>query len=120
MDKLPTNPSESVKKLNPHLFSGSPVRAMETGQCERSQVRPLVNRVQKRQKGKGSVEIVVGLITARRRELDDDGNVAALKPLRDAIAETLGLDDADSRIRFEYGQIESRAKQGVIVKIEML
>ena len=64
--------------------------------------------------------IVVSLISCRRRELDDDGNVAALKPLRDAIAESLGLDDADKRIRFEYGQLETRTEQGVIVKISRL
>ena len=87
---------------------------------QQAALRPLDKGIQKRQKGKGSVAIVVSLISCRRRELDDDGNVAALKPLRDAIAESLGLDDADKRIRFEYGQLETRTEQGVIVKISRL
>ena len=87
---------------------------------QQAALRPLDKGIQKRQKGKGSVAIVVSLLTCRRRELDDDGNVAALKPLRDAIAESLGLDDADKRIRFEYGHLETRTEQGVIVKISRL
>ena len=90
------------------------------GVSQQAPLRPLEQGVQKRQKGKGGVEVVVSLVTCRRRELDDDGNVASQKPLRDAIAASLGIDDADKRIRFEYGQSETRAKQGVIVKIEHL
>ena len=117
MSILPSNPSESFKRRNPHLYS---VCAVETGQRKQPALRPLDKGVQKRQKGKGGVEIVVTLISCRSRELDDDGNVAALKPLRDSISETLGIDDGDKRIRFEYGQCETRGEQGVIVKIERL
>lgn len=95
------------------------IRSMAPRQPEQIKVRPLDQGVQKRQTRKGSVAIIVTLITCRRRECDDDGNVAALKPLRDAIAEGLGLDDGDKRIRWEYGQIETRGKCGVIVNIQM-
>lgn len=104
------NPDGSWSKHNS-------VRAVEARQCKQPPVSPLDRGVQKRQKGKGSVEIIATLVSCRSRELDDDGNVAALKPLRDAIAETLGLDDADKRIRFEYGQVESKSEPGVLVKI---
>ena len=87
---------------------------------QQAALRPLDKGIQKRQKGKGSVAIVVSLITFRTRELDDDGNVAALKPLRDAIAASLGLDDADKRLRFEYSQCETRGWEGVIVKVERI
>lgn len=106
------NASESTIRAN------LDVRPVETRQRERSSLRPLDKGIQKRQKGKGSVAVVVTLVTCRSRELDDDGNVAALKPLRDAIAESLRLDDADKRIRFEYSQCETRAENGVIVKIQ--
>lgn len=96
------------------------VRPLASRLGQQAPVCPLDKGIQKRQKGKGGVEIVVSLIACRRRELDDDGNVAAAKPLRDAISETLGLDDGDKRIRFEYGQIETRSSFGVIVKIELL
>lgn len=118
MSILPKNPSESFKRLNPHLYPA--VGAMVAGQPKQPQVSALEQLIQKRQKGKGSVEVVVTLIACRRRELDDDGNVASQKPLRDAIAGSLGIDDADRRIRFEYGQCETRAGKGVIVKIEKL
>jgi hypothetical protein len=81
---------------------------------------PLVRRVQKCQKGRGGLEILVTLIACRRRFHDDDSNVIEFKALRDAIAESLGLDDADRRIRFEYGQTETRGRQGVIIRIEMV
>lgn len=68
----------------------------------------------------GGAHVVVTLIANRRRILDDDNNVASFKPLRDAIAEAIGIDDGDRRIRFECGQIETRGRQGVIVKIEHL
>jgi hypothetical protein len=110
------NATESTIRRN----LDTPVCAVASSGGKQAALRPLDKGIQKRQKGKGSVVVVVTLITCRRRELDDDGNVAALKPLRDAIASTIGLDDADKRIRFEYGQIESRSKEGVIVKIELL
>lgn len=38
--------------------------------------------------------------------LDDDNLRAALKSVRDGIADAAGLDDADPRLRFEYGPQE--------------
>jgi hypothetical protein len=116
---------EQILRIWPHA-SESTIRrnldvcAMDPNLGQQTAIRALDKGIQKRQKGKGSVEIVVSLITCRRRELDDDGNVAALKPLRDAIAESLLLDDADKRIRFQYSQIETRTIQGVIVMIEKI
>lgn len=94
--------------------------AMETVKQERSERPPLDNPRAQRKKGKGIVACVVTLIAVRRRESDDDNNIASLKPLRDAIADTLGIDDGDGRLRWEYGQTESRGAEGVIVKIELL
>ena len=41
-----------------------------------------------------------------------------MKPLRDAIAAELGMDDADPRIRWQYGQTETRGAEGVLVMVE--
>ena len=60
----------------------------------------------------------VSLIVCSRRELDDDNLRGSLKPLRDAIADTLGIDDGDKRIRFEYGWHETKGEEGVMVKVE--
>lgn len=118
VNQIPQNVTESVRRRNPHLYP--PLGGLAPGQPQQSQVSPLERLIQKRQKGKGGVEVVVTLIACRRRELDDDGNVASQKPLRDAIAASLGIDDGDKRIRFEYAQSETRAETGVIVKIEIL
>ena len=95
-----------------------PVGAVDPSVSQQAPLRPLEQGVQKRSKGKGSVEVVVSLVGFRKKELDDDGFIYACKPLRDAIAASLGLDDGDRRIRWEYGQAETRGEQGVIVKIQ--
>lgn len=50
--------------------------------------------------------------------MDSDNLAGGLKYLRDAIAESLGLDDADRFIVWEYHQVETRGAEGVAVKIE--
>lgn len=65
---------------------------------------------------KESVAIRVVLVIASKRRLDDDNLQGACKFLRDGIAETLGTDDGDPRLTWEYHQIQSR-DEGVIVKI---
>ena len=80
----------------------------------------LVGARAQRKKGKGIVEVVVTLIAVRKVEADDDNNSHSLKPARDIIAAELGLDDGDGRIRWEYGQCETRGQEGLIVKIEKI
>ena len=83
-------------------------------------VRPRSLDCQKprREKRKGRVAVVVSIIAFRAREIDEDNLIAGLKWLKDSIAATLGLDDGDRRIRWEFGQCETRGEQGVIVKIQ--
>ena len=64
--------------------------------------------------------VVVSLIGLRRRPLDDDNFVGACKHLRDAIAASLGIDDGDKRIRFQYGQFPTQGREGVLVHIEVI
>lgn len=97
-----------------------PVGSVEAGQSKPAPLRPLDIAKPQREKRKGRVGIIITLISCIGREFDDDGNVAALKPLRDAIADSLGIDDGDKRLRWEYGQAESRGQLGVVVKIERL
>lgn len=117
MKEIPQNVTESVRKRNPHLYDLGAVVASQP-QC--SPRLALDSAKPKRQRGKGCVEVVVTIIACCFREADDDNNMASLKGIRDGIAETLGIDDGDRRIRFEYGQIETRAERGLIVKIELL
>jgi len=63
--------------------------------------------------------VVVTMLSCRRRLLDDDNLAAGFKPLRDAIAQTLGIDDSDPRVRWEPRQIESKREE-TIVRIAMI
>ncbi len=111
--------SQSTKRLNPSIF-GPVVGAVVANRPERNPVQALDGRGKERRQRKGCVVVRVVLITCRRRELDDDSATYALKPLRDAIAASLGLDDADARIEWNYGQQTTKGEQGVIVRIEVV
>jgi hypothetical protein len=62
----------------------------------------------------------VSFVVFRKRELDRDNLVGGLKHLRDAVAASLGLDDADHLIAWEYAQIETKGRTGVVVRIESI
>lgn len=84
-------------------------------------VRALVPKAPRPKRGKGSVVVVVTLIRIGARELDDDNLRTGAKPLRDSIATSLGVDDADPRVKWEYGQvITTNGHAGTIVKVERI
>jgi hypothetical protein len=60
------------------------------------------------------------MVAYRKRLLDDDNLVGSLKPIRDAVAKWLGVDDGDKRVRWECGQVETHGATGVSVKVEVL
>lgn len=72
-----------------------------------------------KQSGKNGVEYLVSIIGFRHRILDSDNFTSGAKPLRDAISETIGIDDGSERIRFEYDQVHTTGEEGVLVKIEL-
>ena len=110
MNPLFPHASESFKQLNPHLMGGLPsAKPQPDGQ------RPAAPADAPQAGSAGRV--VVCLVGHRRRLLDDDNFVGACKHLRDAIAASLGLDDGDPRLRWEYGQHETRGAEGVAVTI---
>lgn len=119
MAKLPTNVSDAVKRLNPSLYGGA-VGQVEARPAKPTAVQALDSGKRQRKESKGRVAVVVTLVSCRRRIGDDDSIAASLKPLRDGIADSLGLDDGDARIRFEYAQCRTDGEQGVMVKIEMV
>lgn len=62
---------------------------------------------------------VVTLIRVAPRKLDDDNLASGFKALRDGIADRLGVDDADPRVTWKYGQVRGKAKEyAARVKIE--
>lgn len=72
-------------------------------------------------KGPEAVCVRVTIISCRRRLLDAHDNLPyAHKSIVDAVAESLGMDDRDARIKWEYGQVVTSGDTGTIVKMEML
>jgi len=61
-------------------------------------------------------DLIVQLTRLTARELDDDNLQGALKHVRDGVADTLGIDDRNPRVTWEYAQ--ERAK-GYAVRIEI-
>lgn len=57
-----------------------------------------------------SFPVVVTLTRVAPRPLDDDNLRGALKAVRDGIADALGVDDRDERVRWRYRQIRGAAK----------
>lgn len=94
--------------------------------------RPLERTVQAKQRSQGRVvgghkprmlecgskdQIAVTLIAVRQKRLDDDNLAGGFKALRDAIAESLGIDDGDERIEWIYRQQVGPKPHGTIVMI---
>ncbi len=60
----------------------------------------------------------VSLVAFRRNLLDRDAVSFQFKPLTDAVAATLGVDDDDPRVEWEWGQVKTDGEEGVVVKVE--
>jgi len=66
----------------------------------------------------GRRKIIVRLTRIGPRRLDSDNLAAALKHVRDGVADALGLDDGDERLRWLYAQRNGRPGEfAVLVEI---
>jgi len=82
---------------------------------------PALEQGKKAQRGrKARVVICVKIISIRKREADLDNIVAGAKPLRDAIAKSLGVDDGHKRIRWEYDTVVTTGATGTQILISKL
>src|SRR5438132_7023200 len=119
LDEL-KNVSESVKRLNPDLFMDRlrvPVRKRGSSSAlERESSRAKAGR-----KGMARDQRVlrISIIGIRRRTLDADNFAGACKQLRDCIASSFNLDDAEKIIDWQYAQQQTRGREGIIVVIEL-
>lgn len=64
------------------------------------------------------VALLITLIRVGKAKLDDDNLASSFKGLRDAVAKSIGVDDANPRLKWIYGQVETRGRVGSIVTIE--
>lgn len=116
--QLLTKGSKSFKLLNPLVGLQNPERQQAD--------RPALVKEDTREKQSanessgGSLKFSVIIISMRHRLLDGDNLQTGAKYLRDAIAELIGLDDADKFIRWEYHQLVSVDKEGTIVIVDKL
>jgi hypothetical protein len=117
MKHVPQQVSESVRRLNPHLY---PLGKMEARKPKPSAAPALERRVSRSKTSKRGVGLAVSFCAHRKVLLDDDNNVASIKPLRDAVSAHLGVDDGDPSIRFQYTQIATCGTEGVSVTIERI
>lgn len=119
-------PADELKRIFPGISpdvlarSAAPVASVESPKREPGAAKALERKPPRRAKGKGRTHLVVSLISCRRGILDGDNCVAGYKPLRDAIAQRLGVDDGDPVVRWQYGQCETSGEIGTIVVIERL
>lgn len=95
------------------------VGAVEADRAEPVPVRALERGLQKQPRGKAALVGRVCVVAFRQRLLDPDAVSYSFKGLTDAIAASLGIDDADPRIEWSWHQIQHRT-EGCSVLIEKL
>jgi len=82
---------------------------------------PALDRSKKaHRRSKRGVVICVKIISVRRRPTDLDNCIAGAKGLRDSIAKSIGLDDNDPQLRWEYDTIITTGATGTQVLISKL
>jgi hypothetical protein len=96
------------------------VGGMEANRTKPASLPALERRKPKRPGGPARVAVRITLVALRHRLLDRDAIAASMKPLTDAIAATLGIDDDDPRADWEWQQAKTNGAEGVMVKIERL
>lgn len=123
LDDLKTRISDATRRLNPGVFGPGAVDRLAAE--KHGQSSGTLDRRQKAKRGRKDSphtgdRFCITLTAHLANRMDDDNLAHACKPLRDAIADNLGIDDGDPRLRWEYGQLETRGKRGVTVKIERM
>ncbi len=108
--------SESLRRLNPHLFGVA--GRMVADKREPRKIATLDKDAQRQPVNE--VRLAVRIVSFSRRVKDDDNFAGGCKHLRDAIADSIGIDDGDKRIKFEYQQIESLGPEGTMVLVHAM
>lgn len=119
VQRIRASKSESFRRLNPELFGLGPVDPQVHSKPKGalvSEVSPEPSR--KRSLCKGH-SLTVTLTAYLPRRMDPDNLGTSLKPLQDAISDWLKLDDGDPRLRWEYGQVETRGAKGVLIAVSL-
>lgn len=108
------NASPSFLKLN---TSPSGLGGLEDPKRKQNPLQALAGSVPAQQRGKIQMarRFAVCIVSFRQHFLDSDNLQAGAKPLRDAIAESLGSNDSDKFIQWTYHQIISKPYGTVVI-----
>lgn len=123
LDEL-RNVSESTRRRNPGLFGVGGLRNADHKQITLNELAKSYRRKtqSKSSVGKSTEQILrVTIVVCRNKNTDSDGaEQLPTKWLRDSIAKSFGLDDSDKVISWQYSNLLTRGRPGVIVMIEKL
>lgn len=115
------NLPEHIKARNPHLFAVGGVCSAKpeppAGKALERPLQGLQGGTQGMEEGNRRLRVVL-VVHRRRLVTDRDNLIGGCKHIRDVIARSFGIDDAERFIDWEYHQIKTRGRQGVAVKIE--
>ena len=111
LSDFPAHVQARIKRENPDAFRPRPPVVPQPARTGEAQTP---DRPEKRTQSR----VVVSIIGLRRRTLDDDNFNGGCKALRDSIAASLGMDDGDKRLRWQYGQLRTDGREGYLVRIE--
>ena len=114
--------SAATRKRNPQLYgpvqAANPALDSMATKIHQPTARPaLEQNLSRGQSSPCRLECVVEIIALRNAVCDADNSRNGYKPLQDAIAASLYIDDGSERIRWEYGQCHTAGPEGTIVRI---
>jgi hypothetical protein len=111
----PTEPLVRIPNMrlaNPLNGSGGTTRgarmaAARRAKAERSLAKMLTSTALRQACGPARIltptwHVVITLVRVSPRAFDSDGTAAAFKHVRDGVADALGIDDGDPRLRWDY------------------
>lgn len=102
-------PCGPVGRVAPHKRESLEDRALDRQPSARQGGRPCITPSPNRRR--------VHLTAHLTRLMDGDNMITGLKPLRDAVAMHLGIDDSDKYTIWEYSQSQTVGPPGVVVLI---
>ncbi len=97
-----------------------PVRPVEADRSKPATARALDDRIAKHKGLPRGLAVRVVLVARRKRLLDPDAVAFAFKPGTDLVCASLGIDDADPCVEFEWRQVKTNFREGVMVHIELV
>ena len=118
-NEIIANCGEAVRRLNPDVFGLGGLGATEHSKQTRALVKGAQAQPASARPIRTGCQITITITAYLGRRIDPDNLAHALKPLQDAIADWIGIDDGDERVRWEYGQVETRGSTGTVLKVEV-